>query len=136
MRAAGLSRLAHPHVAHERKTLDVRHERAQMIRQMLGQHRQHAVRKVHGGRARAGFRIEARAHAHVVAHVGDGNHQPPPPAAQPFGIHRIVEVPGVLPIDGHERQIAQILAALPVLGQHIGREYVRLMQHFRRKFLR
>ena len=89
---------------------------------MLGQHWQHAVREVHGRRARAGLRIEARAHAHVVAHVGDGHHQPPAPAAQPLGVHRIVEVPGVFTVDGHERQIAQILAALPILGQHIGGE--------------
>ena len=59
-----------------------------------------------------------------------------PPPLQALGVHRIVEVPRVLPIDGDQRQLAQILAARPVFGQHVGGEEVRLVQYLGRKLLR
>ena len=71
-----------------------------------------------------------------MADIGDRHHQPPAPAAQPFGVHRIVEVPSILAVDGHQRQITQILAACPVVGQNLRIELVRLVQHLGREFLR
>ena len=135
-RAAGLARLAHAHVADERQPLDLRHERAQVIGEVLGQHRQHPIGEIDRRRARTRLAIERGAEAHVMAHIGDRHDQPPAAAADALGVDRIVEVPRVRAVDGDQRQLAQILAALVLGGQNVRLEHVRLMQHLHRKLLR
>ena len=49
---------------------------------------------------------------------------------------RIVEVLGVLAIDGHQRDIAKVLAAYMVCGLNFRSESIRLLYHLGRKFLR
>ena len=55
----------------------MRVQRAEPVRQLLGQHRDHAIGEVDGRGARPRLAIERRVGLHVVAHVGDRDEQPP-----------------------------------------------------------
>jgi hypothetical protein len=55
----------------ERETIHARIERTDVVGQVLGQHREHAVHEVDGGRSLARLLVDRRAPWHVVAHVGD-----------------------------------------------------------------
>ncbi len=122
---AELAGLADAHVANEREAVDARHQRAKMIREMLRQHRHHAVRKIHGRRALARLHIEFAAGTHIMTDVGNRDDEPPAAAAQRFGEHSVVEVFGVRAVDRHERQAAQILASREVRLADIGTVAVR-----------
>ncbi len=93
----------HLHVADHAQAVHLRHQRAQVVREFLRQHRQHAAREVDGRRALARFPVEGHARADVVADIRDGDDEPVAGAAR-FREHRVVEVPGVLAVDRHERQ--------------------------------
>ena len=133
---ARLAVLADAHVADECQPFHPRHQRTQMIRQVLRQHRNDAIRKVHGGCTRACLDVQCAPVAHVVADVGDGDHEPPAAAAQRLGVHGIVEILGVRAVDGHQRHLTQVLAALPVGGLHVRSKSIRLEDHLLRKLLR
>ena len=105
-----------------------------MVRELLGQHGQHAAREVDGGRALARFRIEGRARPHVVAHVRDGDEEPEARAAR-LGEDRIVEVARVLAVDGDERRRAQVLAPLERRRRHFAPVAARDRERFGRKFV-
>ena len=96
---------------------------------MFRQHRNDAVGKIYRRGARPRLLVQKTAHSHVVAHIGDRDDEPPAAAAHGFGVHRIIEVLGILAIDGDQRQIAQIFAAANVCSRDVGRKYIRLMQH-------
>ena len=103
---------------------------------MFRQHRQHAIRKINRRGSRTSFNIERAADAYVVAHIGDGDYQAPAAAVQRFGINRVIEVLGVFAVDGHQRQIAQVLAAGTIRREHIGRKAVRGLNNLGRERLR
>ena len=63
------------HVGHHAQAIDVRLERAQVVRQRGRQHRQHARREIDRGAARARLGIQRRARPHVMADVGDRDQQ-------------------------------------------------------------
>jgi hypothetical protein len=70
-----------------------------------------------------------------MRHIGDGDDQAEAVAVR-LAIHRVVEILGVLAVDGDQRQCAQVDAAGDVggctcsgtavgFGEHFGREFVR-----------
>ena len=110
------------HVAHHRQALDLGVERAQAVREFLGQHRDDAAREVDRGRALVSVDVDRRAGAHVVADVGDRDDQAPAVVdlrfAEPsrLAVHGVVEVARVLAVDGDERNVGEVDAVLPVGG--------------------
>ena len=109
-------------------------ERAQPVRQPLRQHRQDAPRKVDAGAAQQRLAVEGAARLHIPGDVGNRH---PYPVAIPLllGRHRIVEVPGILPVDGDVGARAQVAASSP--GQRFFRvdlgEGAGLCQRFLRE---
>ncbi len=71
-----------------------------------------------------------------MADIGYGYHQPPAAAVCGFGVHGIVEILGIIAIDGNQRQVAQILPAHKVSRRNIRGKKIGVAQNFRRKFLR
>ncbi len=96
----------HPH--RERAARLARHQRAEIVGDALGQHRHHAVGKVHRVAARQRVAIERRARPHVEGDVGDGDMDDVAALVVRIvigrGMHRIVVILGVGRIDGDERK--------------------------------
>ncbi len=130
------------HVAHHRHAILVRVQRTQAVGELLRQHRDHAAREVHRGRAFISIVVDRLARLHVVAHVGNRDHEPPTvrrlDAADLRGlaVHGVVEVACIFAVDRDERDVGQVDAALAVdrpdlvgqgrgLRQRLGRELVR-----------
>ncbi len=61
----------HFHVADHAKTVDAAFERAQLVRQLLRQHRDYAPREIDGRSALARVAVDRIAVAHVVRDIGD-----------------------------------------------------------------
>ena len=114
-------------IADHAEAVDVGVERADAVRQALGEHRQHGAGKVDAGAAAQAFAIERTARPHVVGHVGDGDHQAVA-GAHARDVDGVVEVARVLAVDGDERQRAQIAAADDVLGAHVRGHVLRCEQ--------
>ncbi len=109
------------HVADHAQALDVRVQRTQAVGELLGQHGNHAARKINAGRTVIGVDIDRTAGFHIVAHVGNRHQQTPALAAADLGrlaINRIVKVTGVFTVDGHQRNVGQVHAAFFVGGAH------------------
>ena len=113
------------HVARHAQAVDVRLERAELVRQLLRQHRDHAAREVHRGAALARLGVERVAVAHVVRDVGDGDDEPEA-LALALAIDGVVEVLRRLAVDRDERQRRQVVAALAIGRPHLGRQALRL----------
>ena len=118
------------HVGHQHQPVDLGVDRAQAIGEFFRQHRNDATRKIHRGGAGLRFGIQRAAGAHIVADIGNGHQQAPAlrPAAgigNGLAVDGIVEVAGVLAIDGDQCHIAQIHAVAVVgraqrVGQRVG----------------
>ena len=111
LRAQGDALSIDDQISHHAQPVDVRLERADAVGEPLGQHRQHPPRKVDAGRPPERLGVERRVLGHVVRDVGDG-HDEPKAAGVIIDEDGVVEVAGVLPVDGDERQLAQISAML------------------------
>ena len=108
-RARHLALRADAHLADHAQPVDLRIQRAQAVRQRLGQHRQDAVRKVDRRAAILRFLVErANPGSTYVATSAIATMQPPA-AAHFFAVHRVVEVARVFAVDRHQRQLAQDL---------------------------
>jgi hypothetical protein len=108
-------RCRHEHVADHAQALDLGIERTQAVGQLLRQHRDHAAREVHRGRALVGVVVQRLARLDVVADVGDRHQQAPtlegrlPTAAlERLAVDGIVEVARVLAVDGDQRHVRQV----------------------------
>ncbi|MCY1291207.1 hypothetical protein D9M70_403880 [compost metagenome] len=130
-----LAGLREAHLADHRQAIDVRVQRAQAVGQLLRQHRHHALGEVHRVAALLRLVIQRRADLDVVRHVGDRHIELPatgeqlPAAAVLLAIDGIVEVAGILAIDGDEWQVAQIDALFLVLLLDFRPELARLLDH-------
>ena len=94
----------------------VRAQRAQVVRQRLRQHRDDAVGEIDRVAALAGCPVERVAGPHVPGDIGDRHQQPVAAGIGRVvvgrGPDRIVEIAGVLAVDGDEVDVAQVGAAL------------------------
>lgn len=122
------------HLADHAQSVHGRVERADPVRQRLGQHRDHPTREVDGVATLLGLDVERVAGAHVVADVRNRDVELESLALH-FTVDRIVEIPRGLAVDGDERQIAEIHAPTDValtdsrpdalgLGERLGGELV------------
>ena len=133
------------HVAHHREAVLVGIQRAQPVAELLRQHRNHAPREIDRGRALVGIVVQRLAGLHVVAYVGNGDDQAPAVRRRPLGlatdrdrlaVHGIVEIPGVLAIDGDQRDVGQIDALSLVGRPHLVGQLGRLRQRLGREAVR
>ena len=97
------------HVANETQPIHFRIERADAVRQGLRQHRHHEAGEIHRGGAFLRFLVQRKARSHVVRDIGDGDDQTEAALAR-LAPHRVVEILGVLAVDGDQRHGAQIHA--------------------------
>ena len=113
---------ADQHVADHAQAINLWVERTQAVAELLRQHRDDAARKVHAGGAVVGVHINRAACLHVMAHVSNGHQQAPAFAAPHLGglaVDRVIEVAGIFPVDGDERDVGEVHAALLVLRAHL-----------------
>ncbi len=76
-----------------------------------------------------GFVVQGAARVHIVADVGDRHDQAPAAALAALHVDRVVEVAGVLAVDGDQRQVAQVHpVGLGGMG-HLGAEALGLLLH-------
>ena len=134
---------ADQHVAHHRQAVLLRIERAQAVGELFRQHRDDPAREIDRRRALVGVGVERLARLHVVTHVGDRHDQSPAAdgvlaAAGLVGlaIDGVVEVARVLAVDGDERHVGEVDAALHVDGAHVVGQLGRLGQRLRREPVR
>ena len=110
--SANITLLRDKHVAHHAQTLHLRVEGAQAIGEFLGKHRNHPTREVDTGRTVVGIHINGRPVLNVMTDVGNRHQQTP----TGFGgstlanfcrlaVDRIIEIPGILAIDGDKGNI-------------------------------
>ena len=85
-----------------------------MVRELLGQHRDHLVGDVHARAARERLVVERGAGPHVVRDVGDVHADLDEPAVQGLDADRVVEVLRVLAVDRVHELAAQIESAFAV----------------------
>ena len=93
-----------------RQAVDVRAQRAGVVRQRLGQHRLDRARHVDRGRAPVGLAVDRRAGAHVGRDVGDVDPDAPVLVAERLARDRVVEVAGGDGVDGEGRQVREVAA--------------------------
>src|SRR5690606_3549594 len=111
-------------------------ERAEAVRQMLGQHRNHVAGEVHRVATRLRFAIERAVHRHIVRYVGNGDVERIALATTAFAEHGVVEVLGVFAIDGDEGEVAQVDALGEVVTIDAFGEVPGFFQYFRRPLVR
>ena len=101
-----------PQVDREAGAVDAGLQRAQLVRQRLGQHRHDAVGKIDRIAAPLRLAVERAAGPHIPGDVGDRDDEMPAAAVLRVGIrlgpHRVVEIAGVAAVDRDQREIAQI----------------------------
>ncbi len=113
----------------------VRTQAAPAVGQRLGQHRHDAVGEIDAVATRACGMVERRARANVVRDIGDGDNEAEArgrAGVGGFGEHRVVEVAGVLAVDGDQREVAEVGAPVQ---RHCARIF-GFVQRGGRKFLR
>ena len=122
----------------------MRIQRANAVRQFLGQHRNGAIGKIDGSASQTRLEVERRPSLDVVGHVCDV-HLKMPAFRAFFDVYRIVEIARRFAIDGYDRQMTKIAAALtfgvpdgpgglPGLLDDIFRESVRQMMFANENF--
>ncbi len=111
-------------------------ERADSVREFLGQHGLGAIRKINGSPAQTRFAVERRAAPDVVRNVGDVNLQLPVSVFLALHIHRVVEIPRRFSVNRDDGQIAEVAPPRAFRFAHRTRRGGRLRQDFRGKFVR
>src|SRR6201991_4428900 len=136
LRANDLAFLVDLHVADHAEALDFGIERADAVRKRLRQHRHDEAGEIGRRAAVVGFDIQRRADGYVMRDVGDRNDQAETAALQYLGVNSIVEVTRILAVDGDNRQLADIRAALALFGGDLGFHFLGLAHDLRRPFVR
>jgi hypothetical protein len=126
--AGDTSRRRDVHVADHAQPVHVRIQRTQAVGQHLRQHGHDLLRKIHGIAALQRLLVQCGARAHIMRNVGDG-HDQAEAAATLFAKHGVVEVARILAVYGHQRQRAQVGAALLVGLLHLRIDVRRLFLH-------
>ena len=90
-------------------------ERAQLVAQLLRQHRDHAIHEVRRVAAPPRLLVERAPGPDVVRHVGDVHPQPPAPPLDALERNGVVEVARIDRVDRHDQMPAAIPAA-PAVG--------------------
>ena len=99
------------------KPIDLRIQRAQAVRQRLGQHRQRRGSESRPTCRDSALPCRARILADVVATSAIATISRQPPRTS-LAVHRVVEVARILAVDRDERQLAQVFAPALRRGRH------------------
>ena len=97
-----------PHPARQHQPILIRPQRANVARQLLRQHRDRPVRKIHARPPQPRFQVQRGPRPHILGHVRDVHVQLPLPAGKLAHLHRIVEIPRRFAVDCHNRSIAKV----------------------------
>ena len=116
------------HVADQHQAVHLGVQRAQAVGQRFRQHRDDPAREIDAGAALERVIVQRVAGPHVVADVGDRHQQAPARALalaraqfNRLTVDGVVEVAGVLAVDGDQRHVAQVDAVFQVaLANHVG----------------
>ena len=94
----------------KRQAILVGTQRAQIVRQALGQHGQHAIGKIHRRRAMAGFQIDMSVPGNIVRNVGNMDTQLVATLERALQRDGVVKVARVDRINRNDKAIAQVSA--------------------------
>jgi hypothetical protein len=125
-----------PQMHGEAGAVFVRSQRAQPVRQRLGQHRNDTVGEIDRIAAQCRLAVERAAGRDVPRNIGDGDDEVPATGIFRIGVRlgpdRVVEIARVTAVDRDQIELAQIGAAgggdrcrRASFGQRGGREYMR-----------
>ena len=106
------------HQARLHEPVDVRVEAAHAGRQLAREHVDGALGEVDRGAAGEAVEVEGAALGHVVGDVGDVHAEPVVAVGQLLDRDRVVEVAGVLAVDGDDLPAAEIAAAGDLARRH------------------
>ena len=98
-----------------RQPVDVRLERAQLITQLLRQHRDDAIHEIGRVAAAARLLVQCALRRHVMGHVGNVHPQSPAPTLNSFQRDRVVKIPRVHRVDG-DHEIITAIHPPPAIG--------------------
>ena len=116
--AANFTAAGYRHVADHAQPIDLGLQRAELVGELLGQHRNHTPREVDRCAAIARVGVEGVGVAHVVAHVGDGDEEAKI-LAHALAVDCIVEVARRLAVDRHQGKLGEVGAILAVALLHV-----------------
>ena len=111
-----------------RQPIHPRLEAAHPVAQTLGQHRHDTVRQVSGVAPGARLPVQRAPGPHVMRHVGDV-HAELPAARRPLHVNGVVEIFGVIRVDGEDELAPQILPVGGLPGVDLLSNPLRLAQH-------
>ena len=123
------------HLAGHAQAVHLGVEGAEAVGERLGEHGDDPPGEVDRVAAQACLLVQGAPGPDVVRDVGDGHHQPPALAVA-LAVDGVVEVPGVLAVDGHQGQAPQVLPSLLGLLGHLPAEGGGLLQDGRRPAVR
>ena len=115
-------------IADHRQAIDAGIERTEAVRELLRQHRHDARGEVDARGALLRVNVERRTGLDVVAHVGDGDEKARSAVFDARAVDGVVEVTGILAVDRHERDVAQVDAATHVFGIDFVRQGLSLVK--------
>ncbi len=127
LRAGDLAFGVNLHFTGKTQPVDFRIQRADAVGQGLGQHRHHEPGEIDRCGPVAGLVIQITARAHVVADIGD-RHDQAEAGTLGFAVDGVVEIPGVLAIDGHQGQLAQVYPVGDFRCTHLQRHLAGFVQ--------
>ena len=113
----------------------VRSQRADEVAEAFGQHRYGAVNEIHAGGTLHRLFVYHRTFSDIVRHVGNVHtHFPQPLVGAAYG-ESVVEVLGVVGVNGTGEHAAEILAFCNVLLRYLGRNFLGSLLHVLRIFV-
>ena len=132
---AEVARLGHKHLADKAQPVHVGIQGAKAVGELLRQHRHHIIGKINGVASFGCLGIQRGIRPDIVGHIGNG-HPQPEASVLPAAVHRIVEVPGILAVNGYQREIPNIAAVLLVAFRHLIRNIPGLLNNFSAELMR
>ena len=127
---------AHLHLAGHREAVDALVEAADAVGERERQHRDDAVDEVNARAALARLAVERLALAHVPAHIGDVDAEEVGAVRLFLDVDAVVEVLGVVAVDGDDGEVAAVAAALVLIGRGVLLDVIRSVLHVLGELLR
>ena len=113
----------------EDQPVSPRHQRANAVGKLFGQHRQYLARQINAGRPFVGLAVERRPFADVVRHVGDVNPHQVAPVFQALQVDCVVKVLGVGAVNSENVLVAKIAPLSQSLRRNLFSNPGRFRQH-------
>src|SRR5260370_20754476 len=118
------------------QSIHLRVERADVGRELEGQHGNGAIGKIDAGAAQTGFDVDRRARTNVVAHVGDMDVQGEIAAGQLVDPDGVVEIARCFAVDRDHFPAPKIAPAFELWRRDDERDVLGLLNSVRRKAMR